>query len=331
MQVTIKDIARALGLSPATVSLALNDSPMVNPDTARRVRSEANRVGYVPNQYARGLARGRSGIIALIVPEIRNDYFASMVDYATEASKQSGYDLAVYISNESFDDEKRIFRKLLQQNVEAVIVAPVSKPPRDREYMAWMQSCGLPIVFASSKYVEVDAPCVMCDLTDGMRMLTQHLCEQGFRRIALLTGPTGVYTFELREAGYRAALTRYALSPETHRVQHAGYREAFDCAYNMGELPDALICVNDITALGALNAMIARGVRVPDKIRIAGFDDCVYSQVAAVPMTTVSQDVREIVEKALVMARMRIEDASKRIADERISCSLITRRSTSVL
>ena len=328
MQVTIKDIARALGLSPATVSLALNESPMVNPDTAKRVRTEAQRVGYVPNQYARGLARGKSGMIALVVPEIRNDYFASLVEYATEASKQSGYDISIYISNESFENEKRIFRKLLQQNVETVIIAPVDAPPTDTEYLDMLRDCGVPIVFASSRYVGVDAPCVMCDLKGGMRVLTEHLCEGGAKRVGLLTGQKNVYTLELREAGYREALTHYGIAPEEYRVSHVGYREAFDCAYGILDLPDALICVNDITALGALNALIARGVYSPETIRIAGFDDCVYSQVAAVPLTTVCQDVREIAEKMLSMARARIESPRKKLPDVIIPCALVKRRST---
>lgn len=329
MQVTIKDIARALGLSPATVSLALNESPMVNPDTAKRVRSEAQRVGYVPNQYARGLARGKSGMIALVVPEIRNDYFASLVDYATEASKQSGYNISIYISNESFEDEKRIFRKLLQQNVEAVILAPVNHPSHDEEYMSSLRECGVPIVFASSKYEGVNEPCVMCDLRGGMAALTEHLCQQGLKRVALLNGPQSVFTFDLREAGYLEAIRKYGLQPEVYRVIHAGYQEAFGCAYMMEDLPDALICVNDISALGSLNAMIARGVSVPDDIRIAGFDDCVYSQVAAVPLTTVCQDVREIAERMLAMAKARIENPRKKVHDAIVPCALVTRRSTS--
>lgn len=329
MQVTIKDIARALGLSPATVSLALNESPMVNPDTAKRVRSEAQRVGYVPNQYARGLARGKSGMIALVVPEIRNDYFASLVDYVTEASKQSGYNLSIFISNESFEDEKRIFRKLLQQNVEAIIIAPVDRPPEDEEYMGWLCDCSVPIVFTSSKYEGVEKPCVMCDLRSGMVALTEHLCKQGFKRVALLNGPHSVYTFDLRESGYLEAICKYGLKPEVYRVLHVGYQEAFGCAYMMEDLPDALICVNDITALGSLNAMIARGVKVPDDIRIAGFDDCVYSQVAAVPLTTVCQDVRAVAERVLAVARARIENPNKKVSDVIVPCALVTRHSTS--
>jgi LacI family transcriptional regulator len=328
MQVTIKDIARALGLSPATVSLALNESPMVNPETAKRVKAEAQRVGYVPNQYARGLARGKSGMIALVVPEIRNDYFASLVGYATEASKQCGYDISIYISNESLEDEKRIFRKLLQQNVEAVILAPVDRPAEDMEYMGWLRDSSVPVVFASSRYEGVDEPCVMCDLHGGMVALTEHLCRQGLRRVALLTGPESVYTLDLRQAGYLETIARYGIRPEVHRVAHVGYQEAFHYAYMMENLPDALICVNDITALGALNAMIARGISVPGDIRIAGFDDCVYSQVAAVPLTTVCQDVRGIAERMLSMAKACIEDPRNQPADVIVPCRLIVRRST---
>lgn len=328
MQVTIKDIARALSLSPATVSLALNDSPMVNPDTARKVKEEARRQNYVPNQYARSLARGRSGMMALVVPEIRNYYFASLVKYATEASRLAGYEMTTFITNESLEDERRIMRKLLQQNMEAVILAPVDTPVEDAEYKKWISSLNIPVIFATSRYSGVELPCVMNDLRGGMNAITEHICRLKCKRIALMTGAEGVYTFQLREEGYHAALKAHDLAPVVWRVDNVSYVDAYECVMNMADLPDAIICVNDLMALGALNALIARGVSVPGDVCLAGYDNSIYSRVAAVPITTVEQDVRRISEALVEMARARIDAHDAVAQDVILPYTILERRST---
>ena len=226
MAVTIKDIAKELSISPAAVSLALNGSPMISLETTRRVREMAQKMGYVRNQYARGLVRGRSGTVALVIPDIENVYFASLVKHVT--GLVPGYDVTIAITNESIDAEWRTLKKLAQQRVEAILLAPVNRPMHSQTYLDWINNCPVPIVFVTARHEGTNRPCVMCDLKSGMRALTEHVIASGARRTALLTGPKGVQTLDLREEGYIEALTEHALPGEIWHVDEVTYH----CAYS---------------------------------------------------------------------------------------------------
>ncbi len=324
MAVTIKDIARELSISPAAVSLALNDSPMVSRETTQRVKETARKMGYVRNQYARGLVRGKSGTIALVVPDIENVYFAALVKHVTSLAPE--FDVTISITNESVDAEWRALRKLVQQRAEAILLAPVNRPIAEKAYRDWLAACPVPLVFTTARHPGVDRPCVMCDLKSGMRDLTAHVANVGAQKIALLTGPAGVQTLDLREAGFFEALATENRG-EVWRVPEVTYQNAYDAGRATDHMPDALICVNDMMALGVLNALGARGVKVPDQVRVAGFDDSVFSAVSAVPLTTVRQDVALIARRSVEIALASI-DGKIADADEIIPCALVPRKST---
>jgi LacI family transcriptional regulator len=325
MAVTIKDIARALSLSPAAVSLALNDSPMVSRETIRRVKEVAQKMGYVRNQYARGLVRGRSGTIALVVPDIENVFFASLVKHVS--SLAPGYDVTISITNESVEAEWRTLRKLIQQRVEAILLAPVNRPIADDAYPEFLAACPAPLVFTTARHPGVERPCVMSDLECGMRALADHVIGKGAHRIALLTGPAGVQTLDVREAGFFEALRAADRTGEVWRVDEVTHQNATARVAAAEDLPDALICVNDMMAIGALNALQARGVSVPDGMLVAGFDDCVFSEVSSIPLTTVRQDVPLIARRSVEIA-LSLIDGKLAPRDEIVPCALVPRRST---
>lgn len=325
MAVTIKDIARELSISAAAVSLALNDSPMVSRETVLRVKETARKMGYVRNQYARGLVRGKSGTIALVVPDIENVYFAALVKHVTSLAPD--YDVTISITNESVEAEWRALRKLVQQRAEAILLAPVNRPIADSAYLDWLAACPAPLVFTTARHPGVEKPCVMCDLKSGMRDLTAHVAAIGTEKIALLTGPSGVQTLDLREAGFFEALAAAGRQGDIWRVTEVTYQNAYDRVRAAGKLPDALICVNDMMAIGALNALGARGVSVPGQMRVAGFDDSVFSEVSSVPLTTVRQDVALIARRSVEIALALIEGRPA-AGDVVIPCALIPRRST---
>jgi LacI family transcriptional regulator len=326
MAVTIKDIARALGISAAAVSMALNDSHMVSQETRQRVKETAQQMGYVRNRYARGLVRGRSGSIALVVPDIVNVYFADLVKQVT--SLASDYDVVISITNESVEAEWRTLRYLTQQRVEAILLAPVNRPIEDEAYIAWLEACPVPIVFTSARHPGVARPCVMSDLRSGMRALTEHVIAAGARTTALLTGPKGVQTLGMREAGYAEALEAFGRAGDVWRVDEVTYHNAFGRVRDAADaaLPEALICINDMMAIGALNALNARGLTPPRDLMVTGFDNSIFSQVATVPLTTVHQDVARIAGRAVEIALELIE--GKAAGDEIVDCTLVAREST---
>jgi len=325
MAVTIKDIAKALSLSPAAVSFALNDSPMVSKETIERVKATAKKMNYVRNQYARGLVRGRSGTIALVVPDIENVFFASLVKHVS--SIVTGYEVSISITNESIEAEWRTLKALIQQHAEAILLAPVNHPITDEAYRAFLEACPVPLVFTSAPHPGVNRPCIMSDLESGMRTLANHVIERGAWRIALLTGPAGVQTLDLREKGFFDAIQAADRAGDIWRVDEVTYQNAIARVAVAETLPDALICVNDMMALGALNALHTRGVAVPDEILVAGFDDGIFSKVSSIPLTTVRQEVA-LIARYSVESALSLIDGKQTPHDEIIPCTLVSRRST---
>lgn len=328
MAITIKDIAKELGVSPATVSLALNNSPMIGASTTRRVKEAAFRMGYVRNQYSRTAARTRTGTIALVVPEIENLYYASMVKHVTMEAKNAGYDVYIAMTQESARDEWRILRRMVQQRTDAILLSPVNASAPSEEYISWLQECPTPLIFLGARHPGVDAPCIMCDLTKGMEEITDHVIAAGAKNIAFLTGESTAETLEMRLMGYRHSLEKAGRTGEIWRLSPFNYSTAHERILNTADLPDAIICVNDASALGVLNALTDRGIKVPDDIMVTGFDDSAFSRLALVPLTSVKQDLPAMASHAMTAAAAMISGDSS-VSGEYLPCTLITRRSTS--
>lgn len=327
MAITIKDIAKELGVSPATVSLALNNSPMIGALTTRRVKEAAFRMGYVRNQYSRTAARSRTGTIALVVPEIENLYYASMVKNVTMEAKNAGYDVYIAMTQESIRDEWRILRRMVQQRTEAILLSPANVGTPTPEYISWMQECPTPLVFLGARHPGVNTPSVMCDLAEGMEAVTSHVIETGAKKIVFMTGDSSVETLEMRMTGYRRALEKAGITGEIWRLDPLDYSPAYSRVMNAKELPDAIICVNDVTAAGALNALTDRGVKVPDDIIVTGFDDSMFAKLALVPLTSVRQDIPAMAATAMQTALAMINGDSS-VESAPLPCTLVPREST---
>ena len=330
MRITIRDIADSLGISTATVSLALNDSPLVKDATLKRVKEEAARMGYMPNPYAQKLVRGRSRNIGLIVPDIQNVFYASLVHYINAETAAAGYQLTILISDESIETERRMVRTLEQYDVEAILLAPANKPEIPEDYIRQLNSLNIPLIFASASYPGVNRPCAMSDLGQGMGDATRHVVASGARSIAYLTGPQGVATLDIRENSYRRVLGEAGLSPQVYRVDKVTYENAYTAVYEMPKLPEALMCVNDMMAVGALNALSERGVLVPGNMLVTGFDDGLYARVSATPLTSVQQSIPSIASAAVSLA-LQYKDQSEpadNATQTLIPCELHVRKST---
>lgn len=321
MSVSIKEIAAKAGVSPATVSLALNDSDLVKLETKEMIKELAKEMGYTPNPYARRLVRRKSGMLGLIVPTIRNVYYADLVHYINEAVRRTDYGLIIATSDNSPKIERKIIREMHSSMAEGIMLAPLNVLENNAQLI---EECDIPIVFTTAKYADTKRPFVMADIEKGMEQLVGEIVAGGRKRLALITGQAGVFELDLRERGFLTAAK--GVQHDVIRIDRLDYKggsSAVDKIINGGY--DAAVCVNDMVALGVVNALMLSGVKVPEEIGVSGFDDNIFAKTSAVPITTVRQDVLEIAEKTVGAMLQLVE--KKKCSSLTIDCEIIKRRS----
>jgi len=330
MSVNLKDVAKKAGLSIATVSLALNGSSRISEATRARVEKLAGEMGYRPNPYARKLVTRKSRQIGLIVPDIENVYYASLAQYIFNDLTASGYGLSISTSMNSRLTERRIVCEMIENRVDALLLAPVNTPNDNVSYLNLLDEADIPVLFVTSYYPGTGRPCVMCDLYDGMKRMTESLYRQGCRKIALISGAEGVYSLDLRARGYRDFLKEADVDYERiYHLPQVSYSDAHHLVQTF-ERPDAdaFMCVNDMMALGVVNALLAKGMRIPEDIAVTGCDDVIFSEVSPVPITTVRQDIRAIALESVNMI-LDMAQGQRCEPDSRIlPCNIVSRKST---
>jgi LacI family transcriptional regulator len=313
MTVKIKDIAKKAGVSEATVSLSINNSPLVKEETKIKIKDIAIELGYVPNAVARNLAKSQSKTIGLIVPDIENIYYGKLVKHIDENIREAGYDTILAISNDKSSIERQSINKFISQKVEGVIIAPINQVNNDVKYLDLLEQHGIPLVCATSYYPGVSLPFVMVDLEEGTYRLVRYLLDIGLRNIAFLCGSKAVITTSMRIEGYIKAFTERGLIYDDNNFIECSkidYDEACEVAEKLlrsGRDIDAIISINDIMALGVLNVLKANKIKVPGDISLAGYDNVIFSSIASVAITTVNQDIKSISKNAVNMLFNKIK------------------------
>ncbi len=329
MRVKLKDVAQRANVSTATASLALNGSGKVNANTRARIREIAGEMGYQPNPMAKRLAMRKSRQIGLVLPDITNTYYAALAQYILNELLASDYALTISTSMNSRKMEDRIVDDMIANRVEGLLVAPVEKENPDVRYLDRLDKAGIPCVFVTAGYPGSDHPCVMCDLYGGMRELLERLRAMGCARVALLSGTPNVQCFDLRDSAYLDFIREHGSDDgQLHHLYGVRYDDAYRFAASMDvSRTDAVVCVNDMMALGVVNALRERGVRVPEDVAVAGFDDSIFSRVSPISITTVRQDVHRIgAEAAACILRLARGEPLER--PKPIPCTVVLRQST---
>ena len=207
-QVTIKDIAKALGISPSTVSRALKDHPDISPKTKEKVKKLAEQLQYRPNAIALSLKHQKSFTIGLIIPEIVHHFFSSVISGVSDVAYANGYKVVITQSNESLDREVADTQALLASRVDGVLVS-VAKESRNFDHLRNLEKNGIPIVFFDRAVDSIVTDKVVVDDVNGAFQAVTHLLEQGCKRILLLTSPSHLLITKNRIEGYRRALARH--------------------------------------------------------------------------------------------------------------------------
>ena len=310
---TMKDIARELGISVATVSRALRDSPRISEERRRMVQQYARDHNFSPNVLAESLRHSRvkpSRVIGVIVPEFTHYYFSSILTGIEEAAMARGYYIMVALSNETYEREVRICEMFHRLKVCGVIVSQ-AKDTRRYDHFQKLLDSQIPIVFYDRICTGVNASRVVVDDYMGAFTAVQHLIETGCRRIAFYGSPMQLEISKNRFNGYKDALLKRGLPFDEHLVRICDNRQdaelitpdLFDGDY----YPDAFFAVNDDTAIGILYTVKRMGLRVPEDISICGFTNG-QRAVACDPMlTTVEQRGKRVGEEAAEILIDKVE------------------------
>jgi LacI family transcriptional regulator len=311
---TIKDLARELKLSPSTVSRALRDHPDISPRTKKLVISLADKLDYHPDSIAQSLQTKKTKTIGVIVPEIKQPFFASVINGIEELAYAAGYTIIVCQSNETADREVLVTRSLGSHRVAGLLVS-LSRSTENLDHFKVLQRRGVPIVFFDRVSNDIEASKVVVDDYKGAYDAVRHLIECGYRRIAHLAGPENLSISKFRLKGYRDALEENNLLFDESMVVYGGLDDTdgivgFQKLLNLETLPDAIFAVNDPVATGAFVTIKEHGMKIPDDIALAGFSNTYMTSLLDPPLTTVEQPSYEIGKTAaqLLMEQINSDD-----------------------
>jgi LacI family transcriptional regulator len=294
MSVSMKDVAALAGVSLGTVSNALNNPHMVAAKTLARVEKAVAELDFVPSAPARQLRAGRAKVIGLVVPDIANPFFTEVARGVEDAALEAGFVVILCNSDEQAEREDRYLEVLQAQRVGAILITPARQglSPLSR-----LISNGAAVALLDNESAGQDVCSVSVDDTLGGRLAAKHVIDLGHSSFAWLAGPTDIPQVHDREAGIRQA-AREAGVPVTRMIaaqmSAAAGVAAVETQLARGHLPSALVCANDLLALGAIRAILRAGLRVPQDVSIVGYDDIDFAANAAVPLTSVRQPKYEL-------------------------------------
>jgi LacI family transcriptional regulator len=313
---TMKDIARDLGISAVTVSKVLRGHPDIGQATRERVLQRVKELRYRPNLMARGLVTGRTSLVALVVPDLVHSFFAEIAVSLSEALRKEGYFLLIAWTAEEAELQFSEMQHLLSLGVDAMIVATSGD---DIECFRMLEERGLPYLLLDRDVPELKAPFVGGDDTLAGKMATAHLVDVGCKRIAHIVGPPmspGRRRFE----GYKLALKEaglplreeYIVTPTEGGPR--SFRHGFEATQRLLQLkprPDGIFCFNDPLAVGAIEAVLAAGLRIPEDVAIIGVSNLPLGQDLRSPLSTIDQDTKALGERSAKILLALLDKTAK--------------------
>ena len=331
MRATVKDVAALAHVSPKTVSNVINGVVYVRPETRQRVEDALAELNYVPNLSARGLRNGRSGVIALALPDLATAYSAEMAHAFVESAHARGWGVHIEETGSRTRREEELLSQARANLVDGLVLNPIILAES-----AVARSTSLPPVVLIGEVEQTVTDQVRVDPIAAAHDMTQHLIGAGARRIAIVGGPAllATATAKLRAVGYRSALSeagiplddRLEISCRSWTPRCGAESVAAFLATN--QLPDAFFCFTDSLAIGALSTLWGAGIRTPADTLVAGFDDIAEAEYAWPPLTTVSFDKRVFADNALDLLTARISDREREPVLTTVPHRLILRAST---
>ncbi len=305
----IQDVAKRAGVSISTVSRVLNGSARVNGEVALRVRAAIEELHYQPSHAARTLQTNRSHIIGLLLTDIQNPFFTTLIRGVEDVAQRNGYSLILCNSDEDSAKERQYIEVLCAERVAGAIVVSINGRQRDLQLF---HQHNIPIVAVDRRIADSDADAVLVDNVRGAREAVAHLVANGYQRIGIITGPPTATTGQERLEGYRQALRAAGITPDAQLERYGSFKEESgrqltNELLDLEPALDALFVANNLMTLGALEAFYLRNIRVPDDIALVGFDEMPWAALSAISLTTVTQPVYEIGSTAAMRLFQRLQ------------------------
>jgi DNA-binding LacI/PurR family transcriptional regulator len=328
----IREIARRAKVSTATVSRAINRIPTVDPQLAKRVWKVVDELGYYPNTQARALVSGRSRIFGLIVSEITNPFFPEIVQTFENLAVENNYEILL---TSTVHDPKRMessVRRMIERRVDGVAILTFGMEESLLEHLRFRK---VPLVFVDVGPDDEGIINIRINYINGIRQAVQHLAALRHTRIAFVTGPLHLKSAVARREAFKASMTEIGLSPDLivvgdHRME--GGMRALVELNALSSRPTAVICSNDMAAIGVMREAYDHAIRIPEDLSVVGFDDIRLAEFTIPPLTTVRMSQRELAKvafEALLKEVARESPSHERIEYELIT-NLILRRSTAL-
>jgi LacI family transcriptional regulator len=309
--ISIKDVAKTAGVSVGTVSNVINRPNLVSPDIRARVAKVIEDLGYVRSESARQLRAGRSRIMGMLVLDMNNPFFVDVARGAERAARAEGLAVLVCNSGQDLAQEAEYLSLFAEQRVRGVLLTPADANGTN---IASFRRHKIPYVMVDRVVPSQESCSVSVDDVVGGELAVRHLVASGHTEIAYIDGPSTLAQCRDRRAGALAALAEAGLPAnaltvlEVEHMTVASGRDAGARLLGLPRRPSAVFCVNDLVALGVLQAMFTAGVQVPDEMAIVGYDDIEFAAAAAVPLTSVRQPAVRLGQTA---AELLIEETGE--------------------
>ncbi|QNI38194.1 LacI family DNA-binding transcriptional regulator [Edaphobacter albus] len=326
----IRQVAKAAGVSSATVSRVFTRSAPVDPQTEHRVHKAAKQLGYFPNTYARILSSGKSYTYGLIISDITNPFFPDLVKLFERHALEYDYETLVVDTDYDLKRMEQCVRRLLEHKVDGVAIMTSEMEPKLIQILSRRD---IPLVFLDTGKVGRNISNITIDYEHGIALAIDHLLQLGHERIALIQGPPTLKSAVTRRNAFISSLKRQNITLRREYIRTGnhgvdGGQAAMNELLDLPSPPTAVMCSNDLTAIGALDAAYTRGVQVPSELSLIGFDDIQLSGLMQPPLTTIRVSRVEIALRAFMALYDAIPGSRKRTANHIIATELIARRST---
>jgi DNA-binding LacI/PurR family transcriptional regulator len=307
----IHAVAKLAHVSIATVSRTINHIPTVNPKMAKRVWEAIRELNYFPNTQARALVSGRSKLLGLIVSEITNPFFPELIQGFEDVAVENGYEILIGSTNYEPDRMQRCIRRMVERNAEGVAVMTfgIEQPLLDQ-----LADRKVPLVFVDVAPNKPGMSVLKVDYHHGIRQGVQHLAALGHRSIGFVAGPVRLHSAQSRLAAFRKALEECGIPVAEKRIiegDHTmeGGMMAAEQMIASKDLPTAIMCSNDMLAIGVLHKLMRSGLRVPDDVSIIGFDDIHMAAMMMPALTSIQMSRTDIASAAVSALRGHLEGA----------------------